>query len=435
MPKTFSAPDYMKKAKKISAFLLALLLFATAALPLEVFAGRTVLFGDLDEDGILSSSDARFALRCAVVLEYYTEGHLKCGDTDGDELLTSTDARALLRYCVGLDIPEKDYVQVSEEDYLIFINKPQDNGLFEWVLPEAPEVNAPAETFTFTVYGYGHGVGLSQYGALSLEDGGYTYDRILSHYYTGTGITNLEEIPEFVIYPSYEYDEASGKSRWIQKEHPTFELLVRIVYQEIYGVTQGGKYKEALKALTLCVFSNIVYYDFNVKSRWDLGIASTIDYDKIPDNLKSLVEEVLGQYITVNGSTKPIQAVYSGLAAGMTASSESIWGGALSYLTAVPSPFDMLRDGFITQRTYTRDEMYDMIMQYDSSIVLPEDPAEWLRILEHTGSMDESRGYVVSIKVGNKVLKGYNQFLMGLMNNELRSPCFTVTYTPSGTAE
>ncbi len=425
----------MKKAKKIFSSLLAALLLAAVILPTEAFAHRTVLFGDLDEDGILSSSDARFALRCAVTLEYYTSGHLKCGDTDGDAALTSTDARALLRYCVGLDEPERDYVQVSDEDFLEYINKPQDDGLFEWVLPAAPEVNAPPETFTFTVYGYGHGVGLSQYGALSLEDGGYTYDRILSHYYTGTGITLLEEIPEFVIYPSYEYDEEAGKNVWIQKEHPVFELLVRIVYQEIYGVTQGGKYRESLKALTLCVFSNIVYYDFNVKSRWDVGIASTIDYDKIPENLKSLVGEVFGQYITVKGSVKPIQAVYSGLAAGMTAASESIWGGALSYLTAVPSPFDMQRDGFITQCTYTKDEMRDMIISYDSSIVLPEDPAEWLRILEHTGSMDESRGYVVSIKVGNKVLKGYNQFLMGIMNNELRSPCFTVTYTSGGTAE
>ena len=34
--------------------------------------------------------------------------------------------------------------------------------------------------------GYGHGVGLSQYGTLGYARAGWTYDRILAHYYTGT---------------------------------------------------------------------------------------------------------------------------------------------------------------------------------------------------------------------------------------------------------
>lgn len=34
--------------------------------------------------------------------------------------------------------------------------------------------------------GYGHGVGMSQYGAYGMAKSGYTYDKILNHYYTGT---------------------------------------------------------------------------------------------------------------------------------------------------------------------------------------------------------------------------------------------------------
>lgn len=34
--------------------------------------------------------------------------------------------------------------------------------------------------------GYGHGVGMSQYGAQGMAKGGYSYQEILSHYYTGT---------------------------------------------------------------------------------------------------------------------------------------------------------------------------------------------------------------------------------------------------------
>lgn len=378
-------------------------------------------FGDLDEDGRITAGDARTALRYSVNIEYYTKGHLMLGDTNEDGKITASDARNILRYSVKLDVPPRDTVTVQISDFEEFINRPVTDDLFRWELPEAPEVNAAPGTFTFTVYGYGHGVGLSQYGALSLEDGGYTYDRILDHYFTDTEIKLIEEFPESTVY--------------VGNEYLTEELLARIVYQEIYGVTERGKYKEALKAMILCVFSNLAHFDFNVKSRWDVGVASPLSYEELPENLKSLVKEVLGQYITPKGSDKPVQAVYSGLAAGMTASSESIWGGKLSYLTSVPSPFDMKRPGFITQKTYTVEEMKELITVFDAEnasieINLPDDPALWLTVIEHTGSMDEERGYVTKIKVGDTVLRGYNQFLVQLMNNNLRSPCFTITYTP-----
>ncbi len=39
------------------------------------------------------------------------------------------------------------------------------------------------DTITFTVKGYGHGIGMSQHGANYLANKGYTYDKILTHYY------------------------------------------------------------------------------------------------------------------------------------------------------------------------------------------------------------------------------------------------------------
>lgn len=47
--------------------------------------------------------------------------------------------------------------------------------------------------FTFTVRGYGHGVGLSQYGADFLARQGYTFDEILSAYYTGAVLKTILE--------------------------------------------------------------------------------------------------------------------------------------------------------------------------------------------------------------------------------------------------
>jgi peptidoglycan hydrolase-like amidase len=171
-------------------------------------------------------------------------------------------------------------------------------------------------------------------------------------------------------------------------------------------------------------------FDFNVESRWDVGVAYEGNYESITENLKVLVKEVLGQYITVKGDSKPILAVYSGLAAGYTASAESVWGYPYSYLQPVKSHFDMENSKFIKQFTYTSAEMKALITDYDSSIVLSDDPSQWLEILSHTASMDAGRGYVTKIRVGNKVLSGYNQFQFNLMNNKFVSSCFTVTYTP-----
>jgi SpoIID/LytB domain protein len=39
--------------------------------------------------------------------------------------------------------------------------------------------------FTLTGAGWGHGVGLCQIGAAVMGEKGYTYDKILSHYYVG----------------------------------------------------------------------------------------------------------------------------------------------------------------------------------------------------------------------------------------------------------
>ncbi|MCI9110707.1 MAG: stage II sporulation protein D [Bacilli bacterium] len=44
---------------------------------------------------------------------------------------------------------------------------------------------------TVTTKGYGHGVGMSQYGALGMAKEGYTYDKILKHYYQGTEIKKI----------------------------------------------------------------------------------------------------------------------------------------------------------------------------------------------------------------------------------------------------
>ncbi len=52
------------------------------------------------------------------------------------------------------------------------------------------EVSVSGSEITFTTYGYGHGVGLSQMGAhYYAKEAGWTYEQILTHYYTGVKLT------------------------------------------------------------------------------------------------------------------------------------------------------------------------------------------------------------------------------------------------------
>jgi stage II sporulation protein D len=50
----------------------------------------------------------------------------------------------------------------------------------------APATASAEPVFLFSGHGWGHGIGMAQYGAYGFAQNGWTYDRILTHYYTGT---------------------------------------------------------------------------------------------------------------------------------------------------------------------------------------------------------------------------------------------------------
>lgn len=54
------------------------------------------------------------------------------------------------------------------------------------------DLNETTKTVTVTGSGFGHGVGMSQWGARSLAEEGWDYERILNHYYQSTAIAQLE---------------------------------------------------------------------------------------------------------------------------------------------------------------------------------------------------------------------------------------------------
>ncbi|MFT9494036.1 SpoIID/LytB domain-containing protein [Anaerosolibacter sp.] len=53
---------------------------------------------------------------------------------------------------------------------------------------ELKNISFNANQYVFTGKGWGHGLGMSQWGAKKMAEEGYTYDQILTYYYTGTQI-------------------------------------------------------------------------------------------------------------------------------------------------------------------------------------------------------------------------------------------------------
>ena len=56
------------------------------------------------------------------------------------------------------------------------------------------KVSVEDGTFTFTGKGAGHGVGMCQWGAKGMADGGYSYRQILGHYYSGLFLRNTSSL-------------------------------------------------------------------------------------------------------------------------------------------------------------------------------------------------------------------------------------------------
>lgn len=58
------------------------------------------------------------------------------------------------------------------------------------------ELTAGGDRYAISSAGYGHNVGMSQYGAKGMAEAGYTYDKIISYYYTGVTLSSGKTDPE-----------------------------------------------------------------------------------------------------------------------------------------------------------------------------------------------------------------------------------------------
>ncbi len=272
--------------------------------------------------------------------------------------------------------------------------------------PAGDEENPPSAdfegTFTITTYGYGHGVGMSQYGANELAQEGWTYDRILPHYYPGTVLVQ---------------DSAAGTAGI-----PSADDIARVVQQEM-----GSSFEpEALKAQAVAAYTYARNHGNSIG-----GMSSVSDITKVSEKVRNAVQAVYGQMVTYNG--QPINAVFHAMSAGKTADSRTIWGGAIPYLTPVDSAGDTRQNRYQVTTTYTAQEMAG-ILEDALGVTMGGDPAEWFTILSQDGAVSAEIGYVgqmrIQINPDSYTDISGNYFRENVMGySRMRSPCFTITYT------
>lgn len=270
-------------------------------------------------------------------------------------------------------------------------------------------------TFVFTVYGYGHGVGMSQNGASEYARRGWTYKQILLHYYNSPGISLVKDskLPSKVTY--------NGKS------YSLAEYLGKTAYAEV-GPSAP---LESIKSQMVAIYTYAKRQNFKMTTS---NHAFRESYAGTSSSIENAIKATLGEYLAYYGS--PAFTPYFSTAAGKTASSANVWGGSQNSYPYLAGGRTSPEGNVKRTLTISSEELRKKVEAYnakvDSSkrITLQSDPAQWIKILEHDSARGSSCGYISSMKIGNKTMRG-NAFRLNIMGAAvLRSHCFTFTYTP-----
>ncbi len=101
-----------------------------------------------------------------------------------------------------------------------------------------PDPCAPPTEFTLTGAGFGHGVGMSQWGAYGMAKEGFDATGIVTHYYTGTTVTPVQDDMDARINLLYQVSSAKMRSEPLDPSGGAIEVTVGP------NVTVGGPLDE-----------------------------------------------------------------------------------------------------------------------------------------------------------------------------------------------
>ncbi len=439
----------------VSLFLAVIMAFC----PIMMNSAAALSTGDVNGDGKISSVDALIVLQSSTELISLSADAKSVADVNWDGSINSTDALDILQVSTGLkaSFPEKPadppvtppekpedtfkpyQGKVTAKPSLNLRKEPTTNSDVLASIPYQTVITVTAEkngwgkttysgqtgwvsltyvtktttgksgTFTITCYGFGHGVGMSQCGAIEYAERGWTYDQILLHYYhtDNTKILKDTNMPATVKFGGQTID------------------LRTYIGGSTYAETGDYVAYESIKSLMVAIYSFAKFYNFNVSAGAHVYESDTSKWKGTA--VECALNEVLGQYVAYNG--KAIEAIYCSSVGGKTTSSENAWGYGPSpaYLKGgVVSP----ESEDITKRvyTYTPEQIKSLAASY-LGVTLTGDPSTWFTDIVHDKSIDANTGYISSMKVGGKTIKGVNIYT-GLFRYQIRSHCFNIKYNP-----
>lgn len=145
-----------------------------------------------------------------------------------------------------------------------------------------------------------------------------------------------------------------------------------------------------------------------------------VDYEANYARLSALVDEVLDRVVCYDGAAAA--ASYFSISAGRTEASQNVWNTALPYLQGVDSTADKSVEEYARTITYTRQQMYDILVLQLG--LKPDGIAPEAYFSDYTYT---DAGYVDTVNVCGAVLKG--TAVRSALS--LRSACFAVSYADS----
>ena len=140
-------------------------------------------------------------------------------------------------------------------------------------------------------------------------------------------------------------------------------------------------------------------------------------FDAYEQKLDQAVSAVIDQVLLYED--KPALAMFHAVSSGKTENAADIFGTSAAYLVSTTSEGDSLSPDYSQTKTVSADEMKTAILQIESSITLPEDPAAWLK-----DPVRSDAGSVLTITAGDKTIKGTDL----RTQLSLASANFTVSY-------
>lgn len=458
----------IKSNKLLKSVLCFVMIVALALCPLLSQTVLAADLGDVNGDRKINSADALMVLQYSTKLIEFNSTQKSAADVNGDKQINSSDALEILKYSIGessvittrkptttttttttttkTTVTTKttttkpattseywgiveadpslrlrsgpgtsnttlDYVPYKTRIYVTQVSngwgKITYNGKTGWVSLDYVTREVPTSgTFTVVSYGWGHGVGMSQEGAICYANNGWTYDKILLHYYNSSK-TKLEKDPDMpneVLYGGKTYD--------IKR------YLAGSTYAEI------GDYcnVEAIKAQVVAIYTYAKYYGFDVRS----STHAYKEYDYKGTRIETAVNAVLGEFLSYNG--KAILSVYCASMGGKNTSAARTWlGNEVEYLAGgrvSPEPESVMKKTY----TFTADEIKTLAKE-NLGVTLNGDPSKWFTNIVHDKSINNNIGYITSMNVGTATVKG-EYVRTKLFQYKVRSHCLSIVYNP-----